>query len=112
MAKISQNTVHKICSQMEMIFHWSGPPSKQLRDAADLMVGQDAGGRLRRVPWLDAPRRVQGAERVFTREEIVLWLRACRHANAPHVQGITPETWWRAALAIPLLHGGADRHRA
>jgi integrase len=98
MPRISPNTVQKLCNQMEMLFHWAGPPSKRLRDAADLMVGQDASGRPRRLPWLDVPPKVQGAERVFTREEIVRWLGACRHAKKPRIEGVTPEAWWRALL--------------
>ena len=59
---------------MEMLFHWAGPPSKRMRDAADLFIGQDASGQPRRLPWIDLPTKVEGAEQVFTREEIVLWL--------------------------------------
>jgi integrase len=95
---ISQNTVHKICCQMESLFRWAGPTSKRCRQALDLFSGIDREGRPRRLPWLDSPAKTEGAERVFTREEIVRWLAVCRYAREPRIEGLTPEAWWRALL--------------
>jgi integrase len=94
----SQNTAHKLANQMEMLFHWAGPPSKRFRQAADLFVGHDAAGRPRRLPWLDAPPKIDVAERIFTRGEICRWLDACRYAVEPKIEGVAPEAWWRALL--------------
>jgi integrase len=103
--RISQNTVRKLCGQMEMLFRWAGAPSKRFRDAADLFVGLDAAGHPRRVPWLDSPPKAEGAERVFTRDELVAWVGACRWASAPQIEGVLAADWWRALIRVIYYTG-------
>ncbi len=103
--RITQNTVHKICNQMEIVFHWAGLPSKKLRHAADLFSGADAEGRPRRLPWLDSPGRIDGDERVFTQPELLAWLAACRYAACPQIAGVAPADWWRALIRVIYYTG-------
>jgi integrase len=102
---ISQNTVHKLCGQMESIFRWAGPASKRCRHAADLFVGLDRDGRPRRLPWLDGPGKVEGRERIFTRAELLRWLEACRYATTPEIEDVAPADWWRALLRVIYYTG-------
>jgi integrase len=103
--RISQNTVHKICGEMETVFHWAGAPSKRFRHAADLFVGTDRDGRPRRLPWLDAPQRVDGEERIFTKAELLAWLDACQYACCPRIEGVEPADWWRAIIRVIYYTG-------
>ncbi len=103
--QISQNTVHKICNQMESIFRWAGPASKRFRQAADLFVGADRDGRLRRLPWLDSPTRGEGQERVFARAELLRWIDACSYAQEPRIEGVAPADWWRALIRVIYYTG-------
>lgn len=103
--RISQNTVRKICAQVETVFRWAGESSKRLPHAVDLFVGVDGGGRPRRRPWLDSPSRVEGDERIFTRLELMAWLDACRYSESPQIEGVAPADWWRALVRFIYYTG-------
>ena len=103
--RISQNTVHKIANQMEMLFRWAGPPSKRYPHTADLFVGSDRAGRPRRLPWLDSPAKIDGQERVFKRAELEAWLAHAAMPSSPDADDISPADWWRALLRVIYYTG-------
>lgn len=89
---ISDNTVYKHWVVIERLIEWTGPESRSVRQAADLV---------------DRPPRVQGPRRVheepspgYSLEDLWHWLEVLRSAarGMPALQTTDPAAWWRALI--------------
>jgi hypothetical protein len=89
---LAQNTRRKYLDHIQWILDQAGPPMaiRRLRTAAGLLP---------RVPWTKPPTRERKKKPPTAENHVLALYRAAEHAELPHVAGVTPAAWWRAAIS-------------
>jgi integrase len=90
---LAQNTRHKHWSNVQRLFDWTGPPSRQNRRGFGLVVNP---------PYVDGPGRLKRPPRAgFRLDELWRWLAVlAAHARPMPDLVFDPATWWRAVILV------------
>lgn len=91
--KVSPNTVRRHLRHLQTIIDAAGPCQRRRDECAGL---------IEQVPYVRPPRPLYRDPVAASIEAVVATYNACQFAYFPQIQGISPASWWKAAMSTAL----------